>query len=444
MIDLSPEVAAIVMIGLLLAFLFIGYPVGFAMGGVAFLGFLIGGTRILPILYSQAYGIMTSYVLVAVPLFIFMGLMIERSGQGKAVFDALGMWLHRLPGNIAVVVILTGTLLAAAMGVLAASVVMLGLIALPHMMERGYNKELATGAICAGGTLGLQIPPSVLLVLYGPLANISVGKLFMGAIGPGLTLSGLYTAYVIIASIIKPNWAPAIRDAVKVKWSRKIRLLFTSVVPVVGLILAVLGSIFFGIAAPTEAAAIGAFAAMLLALARKEFNWPMLKQAVIGTYRSCGMIAVVIFGALAFNGVFLALGGKEVVINFILGASGGKWGVFFLIMFIIFILGMLIEWLGIAFILVPLITPMAEALGFDALWFAMMVIVNFQMAFMSPPFAITIYFLKGVIPPEYGITTGHIMRGVIPFLLLIWVSYGLFIAFPQIVLWLPSQMFRMR
>jgi tripartite ATP-independent transporter DctM subunit len=276
------------------------------------------------------------------------------------------------------------------------------------------------------------------------MAEISVGKLFMAAFGPGLTLSALYITYIVVVSYLKPGWAPSGHDEKEkaIPMKTKLRLLFTTVVPIVVLVLTVLGSIFFGVAAPTEAAAIGAVAATVIALTRRGLSWSKLRDVVLGTAKVTGMIAVVAIGAIGFVGVFLALGGGDVVTSFVLAAPGGKWGVFIIIMAIVFILGMFIDWLGITFIMVPMITPIAAALGFNELWFAMMIIVNLQMAFMSPPFAVSIYFLKGVIPSEFGITTGHIIRGVIPFILLIWVGIGLMIAFPQIVLWLPGVMIR--
>ena len=443
MIDVSSELVVILMFGLLLVSLLLGYPLGYTCAGVALgVGLLSWGTRVFTIMYSQAFGILRSYTLVAVPLFIFMGIMIENSGIGKSLFDALEVWLHRLRGHIAIVVVLTGTILAACVGIIAASTVMLGMVALPHMVARRYNKELATGAICAAGTLGILIPPSVLLVIYGPMAGLSVGRLFMGAFGPGLTLSALYITYIAIASYIKPEWAPSDRAEaeLKVKLATKIRLLFTAVLPIAVIILSVLGSIFFGVAAPTEAAAVGALAATLLALARRTLKWANLKEVVIGTARATGMIAIVAIGAMAFTGVFMGLGGGEVVQNLMLAAPGGRWGVFVIIMAIVFLLGMFIADIGIIFIMVPLVTPIGKALGFDPIWFALMININLQMSFMTPPFAIAIYFLRGVIPPDFEITTAHIIRGVIPFIMLIWVGLGLCIAFPQIVLWLPSVM----
>lgn len=445
MIDFSPEIAVVLMFSVLLIPIFMGFPLGFTLFGSALvIGFITIGAKTFSILYTQAFGVLTNYTLVAVPLFVFMGVMIEESGIGGALFNTLEIWLHRLRGHLAIVVVLTGTALAACTGIIAGSVVMLGMVALPHLMARGYNKELSTGAICAGGTLGILIPPSVMLVVYGATAEISVGRLFMGAFGAGFTLSALYLLYIAIACFVKPSLAPSTYEGEKVKlsWRRKTLMLITSVFPIVFLILAVLGSIFLGIAAPTEAAAVGAFVATLLALTRRGLSWKGFKRVALECAKVTGMIAIVAIGALSFTGVLLRLGGGEVVSNFILAAPGGKWGIWVTVMAIVFILGMFIDWLGIVFIVVPLVTPIAPTIGFDSLWFALTICINLQMAFMSPPFAVAIYFLKGVIPPEYGINTGHIIRGVIPFIILIWIGLGLMIAFPQIILWLPSQMIK--
>lgn len=445
MIDLSPELVVIIMFSFLITFIFLGFPLGFVLFGVALVvGFITIGTKVFIILYTQAFGILTNYTLVAVPLFVFMGVMVQESGIGGALFNTLEVWLHRLRGHLAIVVVLTGTALAACTGIIAGSVVLLGMVALPYMMARSYNKELATGAICAGGCLGILIPPSTMLVIYGATAEISVGRLFMGAFGAGLTLSALYLLYIAVICLIKPSLAPTAyeAEAVQVGWGERILKLFTSVFPIVALILAVLGSIFLGIAAPTEAAAVGAFIATLLALARRGLTWSGFKRVALQCAKVTGMICVVAIGALSFTGVLLRLGGGGVVEEFIMGAPGGKWGVWAVIMVIVFSLGMFIDWLGIVFIVVPLVTPIASEIGFDPLWFALTICVNLQMAFMSPPFALAIYFLKGVIPPEYGVTTAHIIRGVIPFVILIWIGLGLMIIFPQIILWLPSQMIK--
>lgn len=444
MIDLSPGLFVIITFVFLLVFLFMGFPLGFVLAGEAFLlGYLVWGERVFIIMYSHAFGFLMNYTFIAVPLFVFMGAMIERSGLGKMVFDTLEIWLYRLKGHIAIVVVLTGTILAACMGVISASIVMMGMVAMPHMMSRGYNKELASGAICAGGTLGILIPPSIMLVIYGPMAELSVGKLFAAAMMPGLLLSVLYVTYIAIRCMIQPGLAPSAYDEeeAKVRLGVKLRLLFSSVVPVAVLVLCVLGSIFLGIAAPTEAAAVGAFAAVVLASVRRKLTWSVLKEVVMATGRITGIVAMIGIGSLCFTGVFLGLGGGEVVADFIL-AAGGKWGVLAIIMAIVFILGMFIDWICIVFIVVPLVTPIAGMLGFDPLWFAILICINLQMGFLSPPFATAIYWLRGTLPEEYGVNTGHIIRGVFPFIGLIAIGLTLCILFPQIILWLPSVMIK--
>ena len=442
MIDLSPGVVVALMLGLLLAVLLLGYPLGYTCAGVALaVGFVVWGPRVFTILYSQGFSILKSYSMVAIPLFVYMGVMVDKSGVGKRLFEALEMLLHRLRGHLAIVVVITGTLIAASVGIIAASVVMLTLVGLPHMLSRGYNKSLATGCICAAGSLGILIPPSVLLVIYGPLAGLSVGKLFMGAFGPGLLLSALYIMYIATACQINPNLAPAgiIEGEVKVRLMKKIWMLVSSIFPIIIIILSVLGSIFLGVASPTEASAVGALATTFLAFAYKGLNWSTLKKAVIETGRDTGMIAIVGIGALAFTGVFLALGGGDVVANLLKSAPGGHWGVFAFIMLTLFLLGFFIADIGIVFIMVPLITPIAKVFGFDPIWFAIMVNVNIQTSYMTPPFAIAIYFLQGATSKEYGITTNEIIRGVTPFVVLILVGLVLCVAFPEIILWLPSK-----
>jgi tripartite ATP-independent transporter DctM subunit len=320
---------------------------------------------------------------------------------------------------------------------------MLALIALPAMVKRGYDKALASGSVCAGGTLGILIPPSIMLVLYGPMAEISVGKLFMAAFMPGLVLSGLYCAYIALYCLVRPQKAPVVPVAERtVPFLKKTTLLLTSLVPPVILVLSVLGSIFFGIAPPTEAASVGAFAAILLALAYRRLSFRALRETTFETLRVTSKVIFVAVCAFMFVGVFLGLGGGKVVGNIILGAPGGRWGAFSLIMFVVFILGMFIDWLGIIFIMVPIITPIGPALGFDTLWLAMMICVNLQMSFLTPPFAYAIFFLHGAAPQELGVSTADIIQGVIPFVILVMVGLGLCVAFPEIILWLPSQMIR--
>lgn len=442
--ELSKELIAALMLGGLLVGVLTGFPLAFVMGAVAVLfGFMVWGGGVSQLLYTRIFMVLSNYVILAVPLFVFMGLMLERSGITEKLYDALYLWLGPFRGGLAIATVLIGTILAACVGIIAASVTMLSVIAVPSMVKRGYTKSLATGATCAGGSLGILIPPSIMLVFYGPMAGISVGKLFFAAFPAGLLLSVLYVSYIAIRSFVQPSIAPSVpSEETAVSFTKKTKVLLYSLAPPVILILAVLGTIFFGIAAPTEAAGVGAFVATLLALVYGRLNWRVLKETGLLTVKSCGMIFLFVVMSIAFVGVFIGAGGNEVVANVILATPGGKWGAFAAIMVITFILGMFIDWLGIVFIMVPIITPLTEVLGFDPLWFSMMIIVNLQMSFMTPPYAPAIFICRGAVPEELGIVTADIIRGILPFVLLVVVGLGLFIAFPQILLWLPAQMIR--
>jgi len=445
MIDISPEMIAIIMLGGVLVGVLTGYPLAPVIAGVALIvGYLTwGGTQVTHLFYSRMYDLVRSYIILAAPLFIFMGLMLERSGIAERLYDALYLWLGGFRGGLAITTVIIGTILAACVGIIGASVTMLAIVALPAMVKRGYGKALASGSVCAGGTLGILIPPSIMLVIYGPMAAISVGKLFMAAFVPGLVLSGLYCSYIALHSLFRPDIAPAVPlEERAVPFIKKTIMLLTSLVPPVILVLAVLGSIFFGIAPPTEAAAVGAFAAILLAAAYRRLSFTALKDTAFQTLRVTSKVIFVAVCGFMFTGIFLGLGGGEVVKNLVLASPGGRWGAFAIIMFVVFVLGMFIDWLGIIFIMVPIITPIGPALGFDELWFAMMIIVNLQMSFMTPPFAYAIFFLRGAAPPELGVSTADIIRGVIPFVILIMVGLGLCIAFPDLILWLPHQMIK--
>jgi tripartite ATP-independent transporter DctM subunit len=442
MIEASPEIITIVMFGLLILLVGSGFPLGLALGGVALIsGLLFWNMSIFSLFYDRLFGVTTNYTFLAVPLFIFMGIMVEKSGMSSELFSSLYLWLGGIRGGLAVATIWFGTILAATVGVIAASVTMLGLIALPSMLQRGYAKELATGACCAGGSLGILIPPSIMLIIYGPMANISVGKLFMAAFPAGLTLSALYTVYILVRCALRPNEAPVMPPEERnVPLKYKLRLLFVALLPPVALILAVLGSIFAGIAAPTEAAAVGAFASILLALAYRKLDFQVLKHTCFTTAGTFSMVFIVVVGATFFTSVFLGLGCGQVVSDFVLNAPGGKWGIFFVIMFIVFILGMLIDWIGIVLIMVPIVTPIAAQIGFDPLWFSMMLIVNLQMSFLSPPFAYAIFFLQAICKPEWNINSSDIIRGAVPFIGVIVLALVLMAVFPEIITWFPNKM----
>jgi len=444
MIDFSPELIAIVMLGGLILTVLSGYPLALPIGAVALVvGFLAFGDSVFSIIYQQVFSILHNYVLLALPLFIFMGVTLEYSGIAERMYDALFLILSGLRGGLAIITVLLGTALAACVGVITASVTMLTTLSLGSMVRRGYDHSLAAGAVCAGGTLGILIPPSVMLVIYGPMARISVGKLFMAAMFPGLILSALYIIYIVVRCHLQPKLAPVIPvEERAVPVSQKIKLLFTAALPPILIILAVLGSIFAGIAPPTEAAATGATASLILTAANRKLNWKTFKSILLKSLNISCMVMLIGAMSVAFTAVFIKGRGGEVVQAAVLAAPGGAWGAFIAVMFMYFILGFFIEWIGIFFIMVPILAPLAPVLGFDPLWFGMMIVINLQMSFLTPPYAFAIFVLRGVAPPDLGITSAEIIRGVIPYILLIMVCLGLCIVFPQIILWLPSVMIK--
>ncbi len=444
MINISVETLTVIMIVGILVGVVTGFHLGVVIGALGLIvGLLVFGTAVFDILYSRLFDLTNHYVLVAVPMFIFMGLMLERSGIADKMYEALYLWLGGFRGGLAIVTVLIGTIMATCVGIIAASITMLALIALPSMLKRGYSKTLVSGSIIAGGCLGILIPPSIMLVMYGPMAMISVGKLFMGAFGPGLILSGLYISYIALRSFFQPEIAPSVpaKDR-NVSFKKKTAMLVTSLLPVLLLILSVLGVIFLGIAPPTEAAGAGAFASIILVIIYRRFSWNVLKDTLLETVRLTGMIAVVAGFSVAFVGVFIGSGCGKVVESVVLAAPGGRWGAFVAVMIMVFILGMFMDWMGIVFIVIPIVSPIVPALGFDPVWFAIMVCVNLQMGFMSPPFATGIFIFRGTTDPKYGVTMAHIIKGVIPFIILIMVGLGACVAFPQIILWLPSMMIK--
>ncbi len=431
------------MLGGVLTLVMTGFPIAFVIGSVAFIvGLLIfGPVTTYHILYSRIYDLSLNYPYLAVPLFTFMGVVLQHSGITKELYNSLYDALGGLKGGLAVVTIVFGTILAACLGVIAASVTILTLIALGPMITRGYNKPLAAGTIVASGTLGILIPPSIMLVVYGPQAGISIGQMFMGAVFPGLILSGLYVSYVLIRSYINPELAPALplEQRTPLTAGKLIKLL-KALVPPVLLIMAVLGTIFSGIAPPTEAAAVGCLAAILLAFGYRKFSWNLIRHASIETLRVSAFVVMIAALCYAFVGIFMSAGSGDVVSALIMAVPGGKWASFAMIMFLVFMLGMFIEWIGIVFIIVPIFSPILETLGFNPLWAGMMICINLQMAFQTPPMAMSIFVLKGSAPPELGLTMSDIIKGVLPFVAIIMFTLVICTIFPEIITWLPEKM----
>jgi tripartite ATP-independent transporter DctM subunit len=443
LIDLSPEIVAVLMLGGVFFLVLTGYPIAFVIGSVAFIvGFVVfGPNTTFHILYSRFYDLSLNYPYLAVPLFTFMGVVLQHSGITKELYQNLYEALGRVRGGLLIVTIIFGTILAACLGVIAASVTILSLIALAPMVSRGYDKSLAAGAIVATGTLGILIPPSIMLVVYAPQAGLSIGQMFMGAVFPGLILSALYITYVSVRCYVNPNLGPPIpAEQMPEFTTAKLISLLWSLVPPVALMIAVLGTIFSGISPPTEAAAVGCTASLLLAAAYRKFSWDLIKTACIDTLKVSTFVVMIAALCYAFVGIFMNAGAGDVVSDMILSVPGGKWASFFTIMLIVFMLGMFIEWIGIVFIIVPIFSPIFVELGFNPLWAGMMVCINLQMAFQTPPMAMSIFVLKGTAPKEVGLTMAEIIRGVIPFVTIIWCALVLFTIFPQIITWLPEQM----
>ncbi|WP_028579612.1 TRAP transporter large permease [Desulfogranum japonicum] len=437
---MSPEISVLLMFAVLFAGIFLGYPTAFVLGGVAFL-FGAGnmGMDIFGLFITRLFGLMKNYTLLAVPLFLFMGVFMEKSGMAERLFNAMHILWGRFRGGLGISTIAISAIFAAATGVVGASEITIGLMALPVMLEKKYNKSLACGAICAGGTLGILIPPSVMIIVYGPIARISVGKLFLGALMPGLLLVLLYMLYIAIRCYLRPQDGPPLPvEERQTTGGQKIKILLTSVIPPACIIFSVLGSIFFGIAAVTEAAAVGAVASMLLAASYGKLNFSVVKEACQQTLTITAMIMMIAIGASFFSTVFVTLGGDEVITSLFMKLPMGKWGVLAAIMLLLVLCGMFIDWMGILFIIVPLITPIAAELGFDPVWFAVLVMVNLQISFLTPPFAYSIFYLKGIAPP--GVETVDIYKGVMPFVGLQVLAILLLILFPQIITWMPSHL----
>lgn len=435
---MEPETLALLMFVAVMIGIFSGFHVAFVLAGIGLIfGFIGWGQVVFSQMVSRTAWVMMNDALPAVPLFIFMGCVMERAGIAERAFDILQVALGPLRGSIALATVFLSTLFAAGTGIVGAPVTVMGLLALPAMMKRKYDIPLATGSILAGGTLGILIPPSIMLILYGPLAGISVARLFTAGIMPGLLLSGLYLSYIIIRCYIQPRAGPSLPPEERAIPLLKLFVsMVTGMAPFFFIIVAVLGSIIMGLAAPVEAAAVGATCGIFLAIAYRKFSFQSLKESVYATIRISTMVLIIAVGASIFCGVFLALGGGDVITRLLLGLPFGPYGVLAIMMLIIFLMGFLIDWIAILLIFIPIFAPIVPALGFDPLWFALVFAVCLQTSFLTPPFAVSIFYLKGVAPPEVELT--DIFKGVIPFVTLQLIGLALVIAFPQIILWLPG------
>lgn len=430
------EVWALIMFAVVMLALMIGFPVAFTLGAIAAVfGVIFLGIDFFALLPLRIYGVMTNFTLLAVPLFIFMGIILEKSGLAEELLETMGQLFGKLRGGLALAVVFVGALLAATTGVVGATVVTMGVIALPAMMKHRYCPELATGTIAASGTLGQIIPPSIILILLADVIGVPVGKLFIAAVIPGLLLISLFALYILYSAWRTPARAPAIPRTSTQNLTRRV---ITSLFPPLILMLAVLGSIFFGIASPTESAAIGSLGALILAGVHGRLSLKNLLAASQQTTRLTSMVFLILIGATTFGLVFRGMGGDHLVEAIFTQLPGGAMGFLAISMLLIFVLGFFLDFLEICFIIVPILAPIAVAMGVDKLWFAILIALNLQTSFLTPPFGFSLFYLKAVSPPS--ITLGHIYRGIIPFVLLQLLALILILIFPELTSWLPAVM----
>jgi tripartite ATP-independent transporter DctM subunit len=445
---MSVEFLTVAMFAALLLSIALGHPLAYTLAGVATLFGLIDYgfdfTGIFMQFANLAWGLMNNYTLVAIPLFIFMANLLDCSKVSDELFDALYVVLGSLKGGLGLAVIAVCTVFAATTGIIGASVVGMTLLAAPPMIQRGYQKELTAGLICSAGSLGILIPPSIMMVVFAGLAGMketTVGNLFAAAILPGLILSVCFMIYTYVRCAINPSLGPPIskEEAAKYSAARKWGMTLKSLLPPSALIFAVMGTILMGIATATEAAAMGASGALILALVKRKLTWEVIRKACLATLKTTSMVMLLFIGGTFFSSVFLGMGGGDVVSELLVGSGLNRWLVYFIMMAIVFILGMFIDWAAILLITVPIFLPIALDLGFDPLWFAIALCVNLQCSFLTPPFGYALFYFAGVAPKGY--TMMHIYRGIMPFVILQMIGLIVLTIFPQVALWLPAVFF---
>jgi tripartite ATP-independent transporter DctM subunit len=446
---ISPNTVALIMLGILVVTIMIGFPVAFTLMA---LGVIFGfyayylpdqaffDNRVFYLLTQNTFTTMNNDVLVAIPLFLLMGYMVERSNLLDKLFFSVQLALKRIPGSLAVATLITCALFATATGIVGAVVTLMGLLAFPQMLKAGYDVRLASGVICAGGCLGILIPPSIMLIVYAAMAGMSVVQLYAAAIIPGFILAGMYCVYVVILAIFKPHVAPPLpKEQGDVPAAKVALMLVTSFVPLALLILSVLGAIMFGLATPTEAAAVGAFGSLVLSLAYRSFTWGRLKESVYLTARTSAMVCFLFVGSATFAGVFGYLGGQAIIEKFVLGLDMNPITFLLVAQLIIFLLGWPLEWTEIIIIFVPIFLPLLSHFEIDPLMFGLLVALNLQTAFLSPPMAMSAYYLKGIAPKHVLLT--QIFSGCMPFLYIVLLSMVVVYVWPQVVLWLPQAIY---
>jgi tripartite ATP-independent transporter DctM subunit len=434
------EYLPLFMLATMFALVFLGVQVAFALSGTALVfGYLVFQGAVIFQFMEKIEDIASNFVLAAVPLFVFMGTMLERSGIAEALFEAVHLWTRRLPGGLALGTVIMCVIFAASTGVIGATETVVGLLAIPVMLKYGYDKPLICGTICAGGSLGTIIPPSVVVVILGPVANVSVGDLFAGMVFPGLIMAGLYLAYILLLCVFRPQAGPRIPPSqYEPPLAVRLRVTAHALVPPLFMIFAVLGSILFGWAAPTEAAALGALGAILLTLFYRKFSLRVLNEAVFKTLRITAMIMAILMGGTVFTGVFFAAGGIALTSQFVAFLDLHAWALLFLLLGLSFLAGFVLDWVSILLIFIPIFMPLVTAAGFDPVWFSILFLIIIQTSYLTPPLAPAIFYLRGISPPS--ITLGDMYKGVVPFILLQLLTLAIVMAYPDTVLWLPTKM----
>ena len=437
---MSIEIGLLMFPALMVA-IFMGFPVAFSLMGVAVIfGYLRFGDALVHQLVAKVDDVASYYVLAAVPLFIFMGSMLERSGIAVRLFEAIHLWTRRLPGGLAVGTVVLCVVFAAASGVVGATESVVGLLAIPVMLKYAYDKGLISGTICAGGSLGTIIPPSIVVIILAPVADISVGDLFVGMLFPGLMLAGLFILYILVRCAIRPQDGPRIpRDDNEPPLSQKLWLTATALVPPLILIFSVLGTIMLGWATPTEAAAVGAFGTVLMTSIYGRFSFKVLHQAMVKTLQVTAMILFILLGGTMFSGTFVALGGISAVQNMLAGSNLSPWTIMLSMLALAFIAGFVLDLISIILIIVPIAVELLRPMGVDIVWFCIMFLIVIQTSYLTPPMAPAIFYLRGISPPELKL--GHMYKGVVPFIALEIVVLALVATFPGLALWLPGVVF---
>ena len=436
---MGPLEFSAIFFGCLFIALGLGIPIAISLGGLsALLVWIFWGSNALSMMVLKAYGLASSFELLAVPLFVFMANMLERSGIAEGLYDAMSKFAGRTPGGLAAGTVAICVIFAAMAGISGAATVSMGILALPAMMSRGYDTKLALGSVAAGGSLGILIPPSVTMIIYGIIAQVSIGKLYAGGLLPGLLLAGIFLAYILVRSRMHPSLAPPIPIEQQAARPEKLRALRALVLPI-GLVAAVLGSILGGIASVTEAAAVGAVGSIVATILNRGVEWRMFHEAAVNTLMVSLMVFWIIIGASAFASLYTAMGAASLIKGMVLGLEVNRYVILAAMVAVLLIMGMVIETTGIIMIAVPVMTPIIVSLGFDPVWFGVLFIINMEIGFLTPPFGYNLFYLKGVAPKS--VKLAEIYVSIIPFVLLMLAGLAICIAFPGIITWLPSILF---